>query len=132
MKFRLLVPNVFYTDISVGLNLFIDCLEFHIAHDELNSRNPFCVIEKDGLRMNLFQNREYAEKDRPEFRLVTDNIEEVYKKISTTHPALLHPNLSKVTLRPWGALEFALHDKENVCYCYSAVDVRKCRSRQEC
>ena len=115
MKFTKLVPNVFYTDIKMGLRLFIECLEFNIGHDELNSHQPFCVIEKDGLRINLFQNKEYAEKDRPEFRLVTDNIEDVYKKVSSTHPEFLHPNFKGVTLRPWGAKEFALKDESDVC-----------------
>jgi len=115
MKFTRLVPNVFYTDIKVGLRLFVECLEFSIGHDELNSNDPFCVLEKDELRINLFQNREYAEKDRPEFRLVTTDIEEVYKKVASTHPELLHPNLNKITLRPWGAREFALRDESNVC-----------------
>jgi hypothetical protein len=40
------------------------------------------VLEKDGLRINLFQNEEFAEKDHPEFRLVTENIEEVYERVS--------------------------------------------------
>jgi len=115
MKFTKLVPNVFYTDIKVGLRLFIECLEFSIGHDELSSADPFCVIEKDELRINLFQNKEYAEKDRPEFRLVTTDIEEVYKKVASTHPELLHPNLNKITLRPWGAREFALKDESDVC-----------------
>ena len=115
MKFNKLVPNVFYTDINAGLRLFIDCLEFSIGHDELKSDYPFCVIDKDGLRLNLFQNQEFAEKDRPEFRLVTDNIEEVYKKVASTHPQFLHPNLKVVTLRPWGAKEFALKDESDVC-----------------
>ncbi len=115
MKFTKLVPNVFYTDISVGLQLFIDCLEFTIGYDELQSESPFCAIEKDGLSLLLFQNKEYAEMDRPEFRLVTNDIEEVYKKIASTHPELLHPNLNKITLRPWGAREFALKDESNVC-----------------
>jgi hypothetical protein len=115
MKFTKLVPNVFYTDIKVGLRLFIDCLEFSIGHDELNSDQPFCAIGKDGLSMLLFQNKEYAEKDRPEFRLVTDDIEAVYKKVASTHPEFLHPNLNKITLRPWGAKEFALKDESNVC-----------------
>lgn len=115
MKFTRLVPNVFYTDVKVGLRLFVDCLEFTIGYSELNSANPFCVIEKDELRVNLFQNQEYAEKDRPEIRLVTDNIEEAYQKIASTHPDLLHPNLNKVTLRPWGAREFALRDASDVC-----------------
>jgi hypothetical protein len=48
----------------------------------------------------------------PEFRLVTNNIEDVYAKVSALHPHLLHPNLDKVTLRPWGAKEFAIKDKQ--------------------
>lgn len=115
MKFTKLVPNVFYTDIKVGLKLFVECLEFSIGHDELNASHPFCVVEKDGLSLNLFQDKEFADKDRPELRLVTNNIEEVYKKVASTHPELLHPNLKEVTLRPWGAREFALRDESDVC-----------------
>jgi len=58
----------------------------------------------------LFQDKALAKKDNPEFRLVTDNIEEAYEKISLKFPELLHPNLSKITMRPWGAKEFALMD----------------------
>jgi hypothetical protein len=36
------------------------------------------------------------------------------KKISKSHPEFLHPNLKEITLRPWGAKEFALRD-EQVC-----------------
>jgi hypothetical protein len=110
MNFTKLVPNIFYKDIKSGLKIFVDCLEFTIGHEELASDHPFCVVEKDGLRVNLFQNQEYAEKDNPEFRLVTTDIEEVYRKVRSTHPELLHPNLSQITLRPWGAREFALMD----------------------
>ena len=114
MNFTKLVPNVYYQDIKDGLKLFIDCLEFKIGHEELKSENPFCVIEKDGLQMYLFENKELAKEHSPEFRLVTNGIDEVYKKVSSSHPEFLHPNLSKVTLRPWGAKEFALRDKQ-VC-----------------
>lgn len=110
MHFTKLVPNIFYTDIKSGLKIFVECLEFSIGHDELNTNRPFCVIEKDGLRINLFQDREFAEKDNPEFRLVTNNIEEVFEKVQSKFPELLHPNLNKITLRPWGAKEFALMD----------------------
>lgn len=112
MNFTHLVPNVFYTDIKEALELFIECLEFTIEHDELNSDAPFCVIEKNGLRINLFENTALAQEHHPEFRLVTDNIEEAYQKISASHPRFLHPNLPKVTLRPWGAKEFAVMDKQ--------------------
>ena len=110
MHFTKLVPNIFYSDIRSGLKTFVDCLGFTVSYSELDARQPFCVVEKDGLRVNLFQNAEYAAKDNPEFRLVTEDIEGVYQKISASHPELLHSNLSKVTLRPWGAREFAVTD----------------------
>ena len=112
MNFTKLVPNIFYKDINDALKLFVDCLEFEVGHDERISDNPFCVLEKDGLRINLFENAELANQHNPEFRLVTANIEEAYKKVSLSHPEFLHPNLRKVTLRPWGAKEFALKDAQ--------------------
>ena len=115
MKFTKLVPNIFFEDIKDGLNLFVDCLEFGIGYNDLESENPCCVVQKDMLSVFLFQNKEFADKDRPEIRLHTDNIEEVYEKISKTHPQFLHPNLNTITLRPWGAKEFALRDKTDVC-----------------
>lgn len=36
----------------------------------------------------------------------------VHSKIATTHPEFLHPNFNKVTLRPWGAQEFAATDTQ--------------------
>ena len=92
MNFTKLVP-IFYGDIN-------DCLRFKIEYNELSSTRPFCVMEKKGLCVNLFRDR--AEEHHPEFRLVTDNIAEVYDTIHSSHPELLYPNLSKVTLRSWG------------------------------
>ena len=114
MNFEKLVPNIFYGDISEGLKLFVDCLGFTISHNEIKSNQPFCVLEKDGLRINLFENADLAKEHNPEFRFVTNSIDDVYKKISSSYPEFLHPNLSKVTLRPWGAKEFALRD-DQVC-----------------
>jgi hypothetical protein len=112
MNFEKLVPNIFYADITDGLILFVDCLGFTIGHDEINSNSPFCVLEKDGLRINLFENGKLAKEHSPEFRLVTKNIEEVYSRVAKFYPELLHPNLNEITLRPWGAKEFALMDKQ--------------------
>lgn len=114
MNFDKLVPNVYYADINDGLKLFVDCLKFTIGHEELKSKNPFCVIEKGELQMYLFEHKELAGEHNPEFRLVTNSIDEVYKKVSSSHPEFLHPNLGKVTRRPWGAKEFALRDHQ-VC-----------------
>lgn len=112
MNFTKLVPNIFYADINEGLKFFVDCLEFKITHNELRSARPFCVLEKGNLRINLFEDARFAKEHNPEFRLVTDNIEEVYRKVSTSHPEFLHPNLKTITLRPWGAQEFALTDTQ--------------------
>ena len=78
MTFEKLVPNIFYTDINDGLKFFVDCLNFKIGHDEIKSRNPFCVLEKDGLLINLFENTELAKEHYPEFRLLTKNIQELF------------------------------------------------------
>jgi hypothetical protein len=110
MHFTKLVPSVFYTDINIGLKTFVDCLEFTIGHQDLDAACPFCVVVKEGLSLMIFQDKAQAEHDHPELRLETTNIEEVYKKVATQFPELLHPNLDKVTLRPWGAKEFAIVD----------------------
>ena len=115
MKFTKLIPNIFYEDIKVGLNLFVDCLEFTIGYNDLDSASPSCIVARDELAVFLHQNKEWADKDRPEFRLQTNNIEEAYAKISATHPELLHPNGKNITMKPWGAKEFALLDKSTVC-----------------
>jgi hypothetical protein len=60
----------------------------------------------------VFQDEQLAREHYPELRLETDNIEKVYAKISASHPQLLHPNLNKVSVRPWGAKEFAIADKQ--------------------
>ena len=112
MKFLHLVSSVFYNNISDGINLFVDCLHFTIEHEEFNIQQPFCVLEKDGIRIMIFEDELLAKEHNPELRLVTNNIEEVYAKVSESHPHLLHPNLNKVTLRPWGAKEFAIADKQ--------------------
>lgn len=112
MNFTKLVPNIFYKDIENGIRIFRDCLRFDITHDEINSARPFCVLEKGGLRINLFQDSALAAEHHPEFRLVTEDIEEVYAYVVSDFPDLLHPNLSRITLRPWGAREFALMDMQ--------------------
>ena len=115
MNFTKLVPNIFYEDIKDGLTLFVDCLGFTISYNDLEAEHPCCVADQGELSVFLFQNKEYADKDRPEIRLHTNDIHEAFQKISKSHPEFLHPNLSQVTLRPWGALEFALRDRTNVC-----------------
>jgi hypothetical protein len=114
MKFEQLIPNVYYSDIDNGIKMFCDCLGFVIGHNEITAEQPFCVLNKDGLGIFLFQHEKLAKEHNPEFRIVTKNIDEIYEKVSVSHPEFLHPNLKEVTLRPWGAREFALRD-DQVC-----------------
>ncbi len=112
MNFTGLVLSVFYTNLLDGLNLFVDCLEFTIEHKDLKASQPYCVLQKDGISIMLFQDEQLANEHHPELRLVTNNIEDVYATIAASHPHLLHPNLNKVTPRPWGAREFAIKDNQ--------------------
>lgn len=112
MNFSKLVPSVFYQEIADGLKLFVECLQFNINHKDFSGSQPYCVLEKDGIIIMVFQDEHLAKEHNPELRIVTKDIEEVYKEISASHPELLHPNLDKVTLRPWGALEFAIMDNQ--------------------
>lgn len=77
MKFSKLVPSVFYSDISDGLKFFVDCLQFSIKHQELKIANPYCVLEKDGIKLMVFQNEQLAKEHYPEIRIETENIDEV-------------------------------------------------------
>jgi hypothetical protein len=115
MKFEKITPSVFYHPIQDSFKLFLECLEFEITHQELTSDNPYCVVEKDTIGILIFQNKEYADRIKPELRIVTKDIESVYQKVISTCPELLHPNLNKITLRPWGAKEFAIFDSQ-VCF----------------
>ncbi|MDI9312294.1 MAG: hypothetical protein QM535_18945 [Limnohabitans sp.] len=112
MNFTKLVVSVFYANISDGLKLFVDCLQFSIEHQDLKTSQPYCVLQKDGIRIMVFQDQLLAKEHYPELRLETNNIQEVFAQISASHPHLLHPNLNKVTRRPWGAKEFAIKDNQ--------------------
>ena len=112
MRFRRLVPSFFYQDLLKGLELFEDCLGFTLEHQDLTASQPYCVLSKGDLTLMIFQDVVQAKSFHPELRMVTDDIDEVYSKVVSSHPHLLHPNLDKVTLRHWGALEFALMDEQ--------------------
>ncbi len=71
MDFNRLVPNVYYQNINDGLRLFVDCLGFRIGHEELTSKEPFCVIESKAFHLMLFEHEELAKEHQPEFRLRT-------------------------------------------------------------
>jgi hypothetical protein len=106
-----LVPKIFFTSMSEGLDLFADGLGFKVLHQD----GSLAVVERDGAKAYVVQSPEYAAKDRPEIAIETDDIDEIYHDVSARRPDLLHPSLPRVTQRPWGALEFSMLDKTGVC-----------------
>ena len=106
-----LIPKIFFEHMSDGLDLFVNCLGFSVLHHE----GELAVVERDGGKEYLVESAEYAVKDRPEIALETDDIHALHAEILAKRPDMLHPNLSTVTQRPWGAQEFALRDKTGVC-----------------
>jgi hypothetical protein len=106
-----LIPKVFFNRMDEGLDLFVDCLGFQVLYQD----DSLAVVGRDGAKAYVVESPEYAAKDRPEIAIETDNIEEIHRDISARRPDVLHPNLPRVTRRPWGALEFSLLDKTGVC-----------------
>lgn len=106
-----LIPKVFFNTMAEGLDLFVNGLGFEVLHRD----DVLAVVGKDRAKAYVMESPEYAAKDRPEIALETNSIEEDHRDISSRRPDLLHPNLPRVTRRPWGALEFALLDKTKVC-----------------
>lgn len=106
-----LIPKVFFNRMEEGLDLFVNCLGFTVLHQD----GSLAVVGRDGAKAYVVESEEYAAKDRPEIAIETDTIEELYQEISAKRPEMLHPNLPRVILRPWGALEFAVLDPSTVC-----------------
>ncbi|HMB57774.1 MAG TPA: hypothetical protein VKM35_11265 [Arenimonas sp.] len=109
--FKNLIPKIFYEHMDDGLDLFVDGLGFEILYQD----DDLAVVARDGAKAYIVQSPEYAAKDRPELSIETDVIDGIFQDISTRVPHLLHPNGKTVSLKPWGAREFAMLDKTGVC-----------------
>jgi len=109
--FNNIIPKIFYDQLQDGLEFFVEGLAFEVLYQDAT----MAVIARDGAKAYLVQSPEYAAKDRPELAIETDDITTIFREMSTRAPQLLHPNSSKVSLKPWGAQEFAMLDKTTVC-----------------
>jgi hypothetical protein len=106
-----LVPKVFYADVEVGIDLFVD----GIGLDVLYRDDDLVVVGRDHAKLYLVEDADFAAKDRPELAIETDDIEAVYADIDSRRADLLHPNLARIKRQPWGPREFALLDATTVC-----------------
>lgn len=109
--FKRLVPKVFFDHMSEGLDLFVDGLGFEVRYQD----DSLAVVGRDDVLAYIIESPEYAAKDRPEIAIETDTIEDHFKEIVAKRPDLLHPNNNRVSMKPWGAMEFAVLDKTKVC-----------------
>lgn len=106
-----IIPNVFYADLQEGLEFFVEGLRFDVLYQDAN----MAMIARDGANACLFGNPERAAVDRTDLRIDTDDIDAIHDEIATRAAHLLHPGLSSVSLKPWGAREFVVLDKTTVC-----------------
>ena len=106
-----LIPKIFYARIEDALDLFVDGLGFAVLHRD----ESLVVVGRDGAKAYLVEDAEFAAKDRPELAIETDTIDALYAELSARRPDLLHPNLRTIQSRPWGAREFAMRDRTDVC-----------------
>ena len=106
-----LIPKVFFARMEEGLDLFVNGLGCQVLYRD----DSIAVVEREGVKAYVVESPEFAAKDRPELAIETQCIEALFEEISARRPDLLHPNLPRVTKRPWGALEFSLRDKTHVC-----------------
>ncbi|WP_375493313.1 hypothetical protein [uncultured Jatrophihabitans sp.] len=106
-----LIPTVFYADVSVGVDLFVDGVGMTVLHRD----GDLVVAARDNAKLYLVENAEAADNDRPELAIETDDINAVYADIARRRPDLLHPNLPQVKRQPWGPREFAMLDATTVC-----------------
>lgn len=110
-----LIPNVFYTDMRNGLDLFVETLGFTVVYSDPADKPAFCIVKRDEITVHLVEDAVFAAKDRPEIRLETDDIGDFYEEVKTRRSSLFHPNLAQVKQQSWGSKEFALQDKEGTC-----------------
>ena len=115
MKLKTLIPKIFYSDIKTGRSFFVEGLGFKITYEHREGMEIFDMIERDNIVIQLVENDEFARKDRPELRIITDDIKAFYDEIKNKNPTLLHPNLNVIKQQPWGLKEFALRDDSGVC-----------------
>jgi hypothetical protein len=106
-----LIPKVFFNRMDEGLDLFVNCLRFSVLYQD----SDLAVVGRDGAKAYVVESPEFAAKDRPEIAIETDTIDEIYQEISAKRPDMLHPNSKVVETKPWGAQEFAVLDKTDVC-----------------
>lgn len=118
--FKNLIPKIFYSRLPEGLAFFVEGLGFEVLYQDAQ----MAVIARDGAKAYLVEDPGCAATDRPEFGIDTDDIEAVFAEVSTYSPHLLHPNSKTISLKPWGAQEFAVLDETTVCVTFREWPVK--------
>ncbi|MBP6996276.1 MAG: hypothetical protein KBB39_09090 [Phycicoccus sp.] len=111
--FTKVIPKVFYRDLAVGRDLFVDGLQMQVSHDSPD----FVVVQRDGCTIYLVQAGVDC-PEAPELAIETGSIDDIYADITARRPDLLHPTYPRgggIVRREYGAREFAVLDATTVC-----------------
>jgi hypothetical protein len=106
-----LVPNIFYENLTDGLELFVTCLGFSVLYQD----EELAVVARDGAKAYLVESAEFAMKDRPQIAIETDTIDDIFQEVSMRAPRIRHLRLNQIETKPWGFREFGVRDKTDVC-----------------
>lgn len=112
--FTAVIPKVFYEDLAVGRDLFVDGIGMEVLHDS----EDFLVVGRDACKVYLVLDPVAARLDRPELAIETDSIDSVYGDVAARRPDLLHPTYPAgggIVRREYGAREFAVLDPMTTC-----------------
>ena len=111
--FSSVIPKVFYRDLAVGRDLFVDGLGMRVVHDSPD----FVVVQRDACKIYLVQAGAEC-PEAPELAIETGSIDAIFADVSTRRPDLLHPTYPRgggILRREYGAREFAVLDATTVC-----------------
>lgn len=106
-----IIPEIYYHEISTALKFFVDGLGFSLVYEG----DPLYIVKRDEITIMLSVDAAFADGDRPQLRIATDQIDEIYNEIKQRSPEVLHPNLNYVKDQDWGLREFAALDPTTVC-----------------
>lgn len=116
MALNQILPKVFYADIRVGLQFFIEGLGFSLDYHD----DSLYIVKRDDITFLLVHYKEF-DGEKPEIRIATDDIESIYQEIRERAPEILHPNLNVIKSQPWGLKEFATLDPTTTCVIFQQL-----------
>ncbi|MBW4513544.1 MAG: VOC family protein [Scytonematopsis contorta HA4267-MV1] len=100
-------------DVEISVAFYEQKLGFTAIHKEGNPVR-MAIVKRDTAEIFLVQNDYQQLAESISFRILVDNIEQLYQEISAKSEQVIHPN-GKLANKPWGVKEFVILDPVGVC-----------------